>query len=104
MKIIERNLTFRSTKSIDIPNCIYFDYVGNPEEPKWTSSYVFDYLKGAISWISKLQKCKTLLCLKRNILLHLKLERICLTTLTSGGLLDLKHEEPQLLRPLDPTL
>ena len=53
-------LTFGSDNSTKIQGYTDSDYVGNPDNRKSTSAYIFTYGTGAISWRSRLHECTTL--------------------------------------------
>ena len=56
----DTQLTFGSNNSTKVKSYADSDYVGNTDNWKSTSGYVFTYGGGAISWRSKLQECTTL--------------------------------------------
>ena len=53
-------LTFESNNSTEVEGYTDSNYVGNTDNQKSTSGYVFTYGGGAISWRSKLQECTVL--------------------------------------------
>ena len=56
----DAQLTFSSANPTKVEGYINSDYAGNTDNRKSTSSYIFTYGGGAISWRSKLQECTTL--------------------------------------------
>ena len=56
----DSRLTFGSNNSTQVEGYTNSDYVGNTDNQKSTSGYVFTYGGVAISWRSKIQECTTL--------------------------------------------
>ena len=56
----DAQLTFRSNNLTKVQGYTDSDYVGNTDNRKSTSGYVFTYGGGTISWRSKLQEYTTL--------------------------------------------
>ena len=54
------HLTFGSNNPTEVEGFTDSSYAKYPKNQKSTSSYVFTYGGGAISWRSKLQECTTL--------------------------------------------